>query len=245
MFYQKGIDITNDKQMFNFLKNHFEYWTMNSWNRLGSIANNVKLYNLGLTGDWGVAYDMLAAGEYETINDMLMVWADLHNGFEVNFNGRSGGYLVLCNNNNNGHVLPEEITGSVDYEEYKSYCKDYLGSVKANRNTLVFYTKLVQDFDRLCDELRDFCNDLSQQTFEIIEMQKAVDRFNDEYADDLEYLEFDYLRMAEDGSVNVSEIFALRSLGDAFMRICMAGCKDYGYDLEWVDEDNIKIVKHK
>ena len=245
MFYKTGVDITNDKQMFNFLKNHFEYWTMNSWNHLGSIANNVKLYNLGLTGDWGTAYDLLSSGEYDTINDMLTLWSDLHNGYEVNFNGHSGGYLVLCNTYNNCHVLPDDILCCDDYEAYKEYCKEYYGSVKANRNTLVHYTKLVQDFDKLCDQLRDFCNELSQQTFEIVEMQKAVDQFNDQYADDLEYLDFDYLRMADDGSVNVSEIFALRSLGDAFMRICLTSCKDYRYDLEWVDEDNIKIVKQK
>lgn len=245
MFYQKSIDITNDKQMFNFLRNHFEYYTANSWNGLRSIANDVKLYRLNLSGSWATAYDLLAAGEYEYINDVLRIWADAHNGFEVNFNGRSGGYLVLCNNDNNRHVLPEEITNSVDYEDYKAYCRDYYGSVKANRDTLVFYTKLVQDFDKLCDELRDFCNGLSKHTFEIDAMSKAVDQFNDEYADDLEYLEFDYLRMAEDGSVNVSEIFALRCMADAFVRICLAGCKDYGYDLEWIDNDNVRIAKHK
>ena len=32
MFYKTGVDITNDKQMFNFLKDHFTYPTMNSWN---------------------------------------------------------------------------------------------------------------------------------------------------------------------------------------------------------------------
>jgi hypothetical protein len=58
-------------------------------------------------------------------------------------------------------------------------------------------------------------------------------------------VEFDYLRMAEDGSVNVSEIFALRCMADAFVRICLAGCKDYGYDLEWIDNDNVRIAKHK
>lgn len=243
MFYQKGIDITNDKQMFNFLKNHFEYWTANSWNRLGSIANNVKLYNLGLSGDWGVAYDLLAAGEYEAINDMCRMWAEFHNGFEINFNGRSGGYLVLRNNDNNYHVLPEEIIEAEDYEEYKRWCREAYGSVKANRDTLVFYTKLVQDFDKLCDQLRDFCDELSHQTFEFIEMQKAVDQFNDEYADDLEYLGFDYLKMDNEGAVNVSEIFALKSLADAFIRICLAKCTEYGYDLDWIDEDSLHIKK--
>ena len=48
MFYQKGVDISNTKSMFNFLNNHFTYDTMNSWNGLKSIANNVKVYNLNL-----------------------------------------------------------------------------------------------------------------------------------------------------------------------------------------------------
>ena len=43
MFYKTGVDITNDRQMFEFLKGHFEYHTMSSWNRLYSIANDVKM----------------------------------------------------------------------------------------------------------------------------------------------------------------------------------------------------------
>jgi hypothetical protein len=153
--------------------------------------------------------------------------------------------LVLCNADNNRHVLPEEITDSVDYEDYKRYCKEYIGTVKMNRQVLVDYTKLVQDFDKLCDELREFCDELSHQSFEIIEMSKAVDRFNDEYLDDLEYLGFSDLKMNADGSVDVSEIFALRSLGDAFMRLLLPGLVEYGYDVEWVDESTLKAVKCK
>jgi hypothetical protein len=243
MFYQTGIDITNDKQMFNFLKNHFEYYTLSSWNHRSSIANNVKLHRLNLTGDWGVAYGLLANGEYDTINDMLLAWAEQHPSFEVCFNGRSGGYLVLHNIHNNVHVLPTEIIESEDYDEYKRWCRDRYGSVKAHRESLVFYTKLVQDFDRLCDELREFCNDLSKQTFEIVEMQKAVDQFNDEYADDLAYLDFSFLKMDDEGAVNVSEVFALKSLADAFIRICLSRCQEYGYDLDWIDEDSLHIKK--
>lgn len=243
MFYQKGIDITNDKQMFNFLRNHFECYTANSWNGLRSIANNVKLYNLNLSGDWCVALALLEAGDYDYINMLIHDWEREHRGYSVGFNGRSGGYLVLTDHGSAGHVLPEEITNSVDYEDYKEYCRDYYGSVKANRSDLVFYTKLVQDFDKLCDELREFCDELSKQTFEIIEMQKAVDEFNDEYADDLEYLGFDYLKMDNEGAVNVSEIFALKSLADAFVRICLAHCKEYGYDLDWIDVDSLHIKK--
>lgn len=36
MFYKK-INMNNNKEMFEFLKEHFTYWTMNSWNGLKSI----------------------------------------------------------------------------------------------------------------------------------------------------------------------------------------------------------------
>ena len=162
MFYKKGIDITNDKQMFNFLKNHFEYYTMNSWNRLTSIANNVKLYNLDLSGDWSVVYDLLDGGEYYTINYLIRKWEKEHdNRYRVFFNGRSNGYLVLAEAKSNFSILPTEITESVDYEEYKRFCREFCGSVKNNRNDLIYYTKLIQDFDRLCDKIKDFCDRLS------------------------------------------------------------------------------------
>ena len=241
MFYQTGIDITNDKQMFNFLKNHFTYWTMNSWNRLESIANNVKMYNLGLYGDWSVALSSLEAGEYETLNWMINDWTREHPGYDVDFNGRNGGYLVLRNRENNLSILPDEINESADYEEYKRWCKDYLGSVKANRDDLVYYTKLVQSFDKLCDELRDYCDQLSRQSFEIVEMQKAVEEFNEEYGNDLEYLEFDYLRCDDFGIVDLTEITRLSSLTEAFFRV--ANRSEYGYSLEWVDYNKIQLFK--
>jgi hypothetical protein len=241
MFYKTGIDITNDKQMFNFLKEHFEYWTMNSWNFPKSIANNVKLYNLNLSGDWGVALSLLEAGEYDTISWMIHDWEHKNPGYEVTFNGRNGGYLVLTDKGSNEHVLPQSVYECADYTEYKKYCKEYYGSVKANRWELVDYTKLVQSFDRLCDQLRDFCNELSKQSFEIVEMQKAVNDFNDEYMTDLEYLEFDYLRCDDAGIVDLSEILRLQCLTEAFLRIAK---RDYeGYGFEWLEDNRIRLKK--
>jgi hypothetical protein len=231
MFYKKGIDITNDKQMFNFIKNHFEYYTMNSWNRLASIANNVKLHRMHLTGDWTVAYNLLVNGEYETVNDFLYCWAEDHPGYDVGFNGRSGGYLVLTMKGSNRSILPDSITDSQNYEEYKEYCKEYYGSVKANRQELRELTQLIQDFDRLCDELRDFCESLSQLSFERVEMEKAVEQFNDFYADDLKYLGFHELTVKEDGSVNIAEIYKLTCLAEAFIRL--ANRKENGYKLAY------------
>lgn len=243
-FYKPGIDITNDKQMFNFLKGHPTYYVANPNNAIKSIAHDVKLYKLGLSGDWGTAYNLLANGEYDTINWMIQQWCDAHPGFEVYFNGRSGGHLVLtagnsCNSSKT--VLNEDIAYCNDYEEYKEYCKECYGSVKANRSDLVFYTKLVQDFDRLCDQLRDYCDELSNMKFEVMTMEIAVADFNSLYYDDLEVMEFDYLRCDDDGVVDLSEIIMLKSLAEAFLRLAQRD----GYKIEWLTEAGNQTNKVK
>jgi hypothetical protein len=225
--------------MFNFLRDHFEYYTANSWNGLRSIANNVKIYNLNLAGDWCVALSLLEADDYDTINMFIQDWERDHPGYAVGFNGRSGGYLVLTNKGSARHVLPEEITDSVDYEDYKQYCREYLGTVKMNRQVLVDYTKLVQSFDKLCDELREYCDYLSQQTFEIVEMQKAVEEFNYQYYEDLDYLGFQELVCDAQGIVDLSEVVQLDCLTQAFVRI--ANRSDEGYKLEWLPDNRIHL----
>lgn len=243
MFYKKGIDITNDKSMFNFLKSHEEYYIYSSWNCRKSIANNVKLHNLDLSGDWCVAYDFLTNGGYDTIYSIIEEWKDEHEGYDVYFNGRSDGYLVLCDStcSNYHNVLPTEIAECVDYDEYKRWCKEYYGSVKANRPDLVYYTKLVQDFDKLCDDLRNYCDELSTSRFEVHEMKKVVDEFNCEYSNDLEYLGFNDLVCDENGNVDISEINKLSCLLKAFTD--MAERHDSSYKL--FIEDNLISYKNK
>ena len=229
MFYIKGIDITNDKQMFNFLKDHFQYYTMNSWNRSKSIAHNVKIYNLRLSGDHWTALTFLQDDDYFVVNMMIEDWEAEHRGYKVGFNGRSGGYLVLYRDNNCCCILPDDIDECEDYEEYKRYCREYYGSVKANRRDLVETVKLVQDFDRLCDQLRDYVDELSNRNFLIEAMKESVERFNEQYADDLEYLEFEPLAVELD-KVDISEVSQVVSLYEAFLRV--ASKRDLGYRVE-------------
>lgn len=240
MFYKTGIDITNDRQMFNFLKGHFEYPTMNSWNLLYSIANKVKLHSLELSGDWYVALSLLENGEYDTINWMIHDWMTEHTGYEVYFNGRSGGYLILKDRDYNGNLLPESILDSETYEDYKEWSRENYGSVRANRDELVRFTKLVQDFDKLCDELRDYCDELSNLKFEVIEMEKSVERFNTEYEDDLDLLGFKQLRCDGDGKVDISEICTIKSLAEAFFRV--ADRSDSGYQIKSDENGNVGYV---
>lgn len=66
--------------MIEFLKEHERYWTMNSWNRSSSYANNVKIYNLGMDKDLEIkAYGLLAeegfidllASDYEFLKEQF------------------------------------------------------------------------------------------------------------------------------------------------------------------------------
>ena len=227
MFYIKGSDITNDKQMFEFINNHFRYYTANSWNRGRSIAHNVKIYNLGLSGDHWTALTFLQDDDYFVVNMMIEDWETEHRGYTVGFNGRSGGYLVLYNAAG-GSAIPDTLDYD-SYEDYKADMRDYYGSVKANRNELRDFVKVVQDFDRLCDQLRDYVDELSNRNFLIEAMKESVERFNEQYADDLEYLEFEPLAVELD-KVDISEIRQVASLYEDFIRV--ASKRDLGYRIE-------------
>jgi hypothetical protein len=241
MFYKTGVDITNDKQMFNFLKDHFRYATMNSWNGVYSIANNVKVHRLGLSGDCWTALNLLNNGEYDTINWMIKDWEMEHPGYVVGFNGRSGGYLVLYNEDNRGDVLPCSITDNDDYSQYKEWCRYYGYTVKENRFELQMFTKLIRDFDKLCDDLRDYVDGLSNLKFEVVEMEKAVEDFNYQYQDDLGYLGFEELEVTEAGEVDISEIYQLQCLAEAFQKI--ADRRDAGYRLVYDGGTKVKLER--
>ena len=44
------------------------------------------------------------------------------NTHKVGFNGRSAGYLVLYNKDNNRNILSDEIVDFDTYEEFRIYC---------------------------------------------------------------------------------------------------------------------------
>ena len=176
-FYKTGVDICSPKSMFEFINNHFKYWTMNSWNRLESIANNVKLYNLGLDGDWCTVLDYLndendIGGLQEQISDLIWLWKKEHPYYSVGFNGRGDGYLVLYNREPNGNVnfrniLPEDLIGFDTYEDFKENLKEWYGwSVKDYLPELREYTQVIRDFDKLCDDIRAVVNEYSKMDYD-------------------------------------------------------------------------------
>jgi hypothetical protein len=209
--------------MWEFLHEHFTYNTMNSWNRQTSIANNVKLYNLNLDGDWTVALRYLfdeadSGGLQALIDDEIRDFDERHYPlYRVGFNGRSGGYLVLYNRDGNGSILPNCVT---DYDSYADFKED----VKAGWNNyrvsdfdyeLRQAVKIVRDFDKLCDTLRDIVNEYSMRSFDTDKLVDALIRFNDEYGDDLDSLELEG-PVLEGDKVRLNDIKDLNAFMDCF-----------------------------
>lgn len=112
MFKQK-IDMRSKKEMVEFLENHFTYDTMNSWNQSKSYANNVKIYNVIPKELQDIAFELLEIGEaYDEINCIIDEFGYDHNyNYQVGFNGRSSGYLVL-------------YKGEEKFTEHKSRCSN-------------------------------------------------------------------------------------------------------------------------
>jgi len=178
IFYKKGVDISSVKSMFEFINGHFRYDTMNSWNRMESIANNVKLYNLHLDGDWCTAcsylFDDNDIGDLQSeINTMILEWEKNHPHYSLGFNGRSGGYLVMYNQESDGRVnfrsiVPDYFEGYDTYEEWKENIKEpwYGYNVKDFLRELRDLTQDIRDFDILCDDIRDLVNEYSKMNYE-------------------------------------------------------------------------------
>lgn len=228
MFYTTGIDIASTKSMWNFLKSHYTYYTMNSWNRQKSIAHNVKLYNLNLEGDWTVAMNYLLdeadSGLLQMyIDDEIRAFEEKYPYYKVFFNGRSGGYIVLGNSDNNGSVIPSCVD---DYDTYRDFKED----VKAGWNQynvsdfdreLRDAVEVVREFDRLCDRLRDLVNAYSKRSFDVDKLENAVDIFNREYGDDLDNLELMPPEMKGD-RVSLNDIADYKAFMYCFIK-CLGG----------------------
>lgn len=148
--FEKNINVNDRTAMVDFLKNHFRYNTMNSWNNSTSYANNVKVYNLGLTAEQlDKAYEIVGKRYYEldeVIRDTIFDFRE-ETGYDVGFNGRCSGYIVLyqCERDNNGtlHTYPgRSIDMGEDFEDW-------------TEEDLRDRVELVRKFDHLCDEIRD------------------------------------------------------------------------------------------
>ena len=96
--FSEPVNLRSRKEMTDFLRNHFRYPTLNSWNHATSYACNLKIHRLGLTSEIvSKLYEMLDTQDFLFMRqDMLDHFNEVHDfRWQAAFNGRSGGYLVL------------------------------------------------------------------------------------------------------------------------------------------------------
>ncbi len=182
MFYQKGIDITKAKSMFDYIAAFKTYE--------GRPAHNMKVYNLGLSNY--KALDYLNATEYVEINYMIEDFARANPGCEIYAAGRSGGYAVLYLTGYD-KTLFDYIKDFDNYEDFKEFCRDdFAGSVKETMPYLVRLTKNLQAFDKWCDEVRDFCESISHQNIPYLLADEYLDIVADNYSNIFEALGIEF-----------------------------------------------------
>ena len=152
---------------FDYIKNHFTYWTMNSWNGKTTIANNIKIYNLPLTKEQrDRAYEII--GDENLCNELWDLYLNtyiydfkrLHNDcYEMYINGRSDGYIVV-NGLRGCLVMSEYINDADTYKQLVADIKHYYGCTYAEaqreaRQQIEESFALIVDFDDTCDKMLD------------------------------------------------------------------------------------------
>lgn len=156
------------EQKFQYIKNHYVYNVMNSWNRLQSIANNIKIYNLELTNEQiDKFFELISIDEellYANLQFSIEDFEDITNT-NIFFNGRSNGYLVIVPKfdqyNKRMNILDLFFDDNIyDYDTLKEFKKESLDTAygKDNEdinNNLEECYYLLKSFDLLCDLLRE------------------------------------------------------------------------------------------
>ena len=122
-FFSKKIDLRSRSKMLEFLINHTRHGR--------GYANNVKLYNLPIPAEYEEkAYQLIEVQDtYEILQTIQFDWNTENAPYEVEWEGRTSGHLVLY-----GAENPSGDTAIVDLQDT---------------------CRIVMEFDLLCDYILD------------------------------------------------------------------------------------------
>lgn len=166
------VDLNNAEAMRSFLKGHFRYHTMNSWNRSTGYAHCIKLQHLPIPKELGdAAYEMLESKEWwENCSRLQSDFAEEHDHrWQTGFNGRSDGYIVLYQGGRREDGQPFTWPGKLldqgeDFEDWEL-------------SDLQERVRIVQEFDtfcaNLCLEFLDYC-ERYEVVDEVIHVPKTI-----------------------------------------------------------------------
>jgi hypothetical protein len=139
------------ESQITYLRSHCRYYTMNSWNRSTSYAHIIKiacLLDLNQE-DQDRCYEGLQCPEaFDDFNDVLDLFSIDNPEWSICINGRSGGYLVLYQQNGRA-VYPGRPTDQD--EHFEDWDDEDIGS----------RVDLIMAFDEACEmavaSYVDFC----------------------------------------------------------------------------------------
>ena len=181
--FSQRVDKRSRAEMTAYLSGHFRYNTMNSWNRSTSYACNMKLYKLGLDrGTEDKLWDIIQVPEfYERIEDFNWQhnylwqagWNGRSGGYLVLYQGgtKPSGYRSYCTKCGQKNYTSIAETGNwcgvcneearVDYIKPPMQIFPFPGrDVDMDEDfedwslyELQQRTELVQEFDRLADDI--------------------------------------------------------------------------------------------
>lgn len=146
--FRKELDMDNLEELKEFIESHARYYTLHSWNNSKSWSHCVKVHHLPLTHEECMkAFDLLEVDEVnEGIRDLIHEW-EIARKFEwqVGFNGRSSGYIVLYSGGKrpDGQVFSwpgRGVDEDLDFTDWT--LEDYQDKAK-----------FISEFDLLADEL--------------------------------------------------------------------------------------------
>ena len=169
--FAKEVDLKNDEAVFEYLKKHPRYFLMNSWNRLKTFAQNIKIYNLDVDREVSdKLYELLDVDSPDVefiLKDNIEFFNEENPGYTIYTDGRSGGYLILASSQNDRGKL-SDMTDTVN-----NY--DTLDDLKEDYDFEEFRTlaETIMNFDRACDNIIQAVVSLAENC-EIVEEEYMV-----------------------------------------------------------------------
>jgi hypothetical protein len=168
-----------------------------------------------------------------TLEDEIRDFIDENFNYKVFFNGRSAGYLVICNKDGSS-VLPDCVYDYDSYADFKADTKEQGYNLSDFKRELREAVEIIREFDKLCDRLRDLVNEYSKKSFDSDKLEAAIEWFNNEYGDDLvmldltgPVLEGDRVRLNDIAGYHAFMQCFLKCLGEDGRRIATDSADKY------------------
>ena len=169
--FTKEVDLKNDEAVFEYLKKHPRYFLMNSWNRLKTFAQNIKIYNLGVDREVSdKLFDLLDVDSPDVkfiFEDNIEVFNKENPGYTIYTNGRSGGYLILASSQNDRRKLSNMADAVNNYDTLDDLKEDY------DFEEFRTLAETIMNFDRACDNIIQAVVSLAENC-EIVEEEYMV-----------------------------------------------------------------------